>query len=191
MHKLGINHPKTLVTENLEKAWEFANELLDSGSKLVLKPLCKGRGVGVVLLQSPRRRDELLQYLNWYNRSHAKGVYYLQEFIPNVGYDVRCLVIDGEVSGREMRFNPEDFRYNVSAGGRAEAFNDPIYDELSIKIAEATGLKITGVDILPSDDGVPYVLEANCFPGYLALIRATGIPIHKKIVDYFQRLIKK
>ena len=188
--RLGLSHPRTLVTENVDRAHEFAASLLDSGRNVVLKPLCRGRGVGVVMLDRIRGREDLLQFLVWYTRAHAQGVFYLQEFIPNQGYDVRCMVVDGEVVGREKRSNPEDFRYNVSAGGTAEPFDDPVYDELSVKVAEAVGFKITGIDVLPAADRTPYVLEANCFPGYTALIEATGIPIHEKIVDYFQRLMR-
>lgn len=191
LNRLGVSHPKTFVTENIDKAYGFAAGLLDSGKNVVLKPLCRGRGVGVIRLDRIRSRSDLLQFLAWYNRTHAQGVLYLQEFTPNLGYDVRCMVVDGEVVGREKRSNPEDFRYNVSAGGSAEAFDDPIYDELSIKVAEVVGLKITGIDVLPTADGGPCILEANCFPGYTALIEATGIPIHKRIVDYFQRLIRR
>ena len=189
--RLGIEHPRTLATENIDEAHDFASGILDSGSTVVIKPICKGRGVGVTWLNKIRSRKDLLQFLNWYNRSHAQGVFYLQEYVPNLGYDVRCMVIDGEVVGREKRSNPEDFRYNVSAGGSAEAFDDPVYDELSVRVAEAVGLKISGVDVLPAQDGTPYILEANCFPGYTALNEATGIPIHERIVDYFERTIRR
>jgi RimK family alpha-L-glutamate ligase len=188
--ELGLPHPKTVATENVEEAYAFAHELLEKGREVVLKPTCGARGVGVTKLSGIRRRDDLLQFLVWYTREHAEGVYYLQEYIPNLGYDVRCLVIDGKVVGRERRFNTKDFRYNVAVGGEAEAYNDPVYDDLSIAVAEATGLKICGVDILPGEDGKPYVLEANCYPGYKALLEATGIPIHEKIADYLQSLLR-
>jgi len=190
LSRLGIPHPRTLITENVEQAYRFAADLLDAGQNVVLKPLCRGRGVGVTMLQDIRSRGDLLQFLAWYNRIHAYGVFYLQEFISNRGYDIRCLVIDGEVIGRERRSNPEDFRYNVSVGGQVEPFNDPVYDELAVEVTEAVGFKISGVDVLPGVDGSPYVLEANCYPGFTALIQATKIPIHKKIVDYFQNLMK-
>jgi len=190
MSSLGLPHPRTLATENVEQAYEFAAGLIDSGRRVVLKPLCRGRGVGVVMLDRIRRRGDLLQFLVWYGRVHANGVLYLQEFIPNRGYDIRCLVIDGEVAGREKRSNPGDFRYNVAAGGLAEPFDDTVYDDLAVEVAEAVGLRISGVDVLPGADGTPYVLEANCFPGFTALIEATGIPIHEKIVDYLQSLMK-
>ena len=191
MERLGVPHPKTLITENIDRAHDFAAGILDSGKNVVLKPLCKGRGVGVIMLNRIRSREDLLQFLSWYVRAHGQGVFYLQEFVPNQGYDVRCMVIDGEIVGREKRSNPNDFRYNVSTGGIAENFVDPVYDELAIKVAEAVGFKITGVDVLPAEDGTPYILEANCFPGYTALIEATGVPIHEKIVDYFTRVLDR
>ena len=67
---------------------------------------------------------------------------------------------------------------------------------IAVAIAAATssdpsvGLKITGLDVLPRDDGEPFVLEANCFPGYKALMDTTGIQIHEFIVDYFEKLIR-
>jgi len=188
LRTLGLPHPETLITENVERAYEFASSLLDSGRRVVLKPLCRGRGIGVVMLDRIRSRRDLLQFLTWYNRVHGQGVFYLQEYIPNRGFDIRCFVIDGEVVGRERRSNPDDFRYNVSLGARAEDFQQPIYDELAVEVAEAVGLKIAGIDILPGLDGKAYVLEANCYPGFTALIEATGIPIHERIVDYLQSL---
>jgi len=187
---LGLPHPRTIATENVEEAYSFAHNLLEKGNEVVLKPTCGARGIGVTKLSGIRRRDDLLQFLVWYTREHAEGVYYLQEYVKNLGYDVRCLVIDGRVVGRERRFNQNDFRYNVAVGGSAEAFNDPIYDDLSVAVAEATELKICGVDVLPGEDGKPYILEANCYPGYKALMEATGIPIHEKIADYLQSLLR-
>ena len=187
---MGLPHPETLITENLEKAYDFADKLLNQDKEVVLKPICLARGVGVVKLSKIRSREDLMQFLVWYIREHGEGVFYMQEYIPNKGYDVRCLVIDDEVVGREKRSNLDDFRYNVAVGGTAEPFEDPVYDELAVKVAEAVGLKITGLDILPRSDGEPIVLEANCFPGYKALMETTGIPIYKLIVDYFERLLR-
>ncbi|MCW4051574.1 MAG: hypothetical protein NWE89_17780, partial [Candidatus Bathyarchaeota archaeon] len=146
LSKLGLPHPETVITENIDQAYEFAVRLLEEGREVVLKPICMARGIGVIKLSRIRSREDLLQFLVWYTREHGQGVFYLQEFIPNLGYDVRCFVIDGEVVGREKRSNPGDFRYNVAVGGEAEHFNDSVYDELSIKVAEAVGLKITGLD---------------------------------------------
>ncbi len=190
LSKLGVSHPETIITENLEAATVFASRLLSEGREVVLKPICLSRGTGVTKLSRIRSRQDLTQYLLWYTRSFGEGVFYLQEYVPNKGYDVRCLVIDGVVVGREARSNPEDFRYNVAVGGCAEPFDDDVYDELAVRVAEAVGLNITGLDILPREDGEPMVIEANCYPGYKALMDTTGIPIHELIVDYFERVLK-
>jgi len=189
LNKLGIAHPETLVTENIEKANDFALRLQADGRDVVIKPICLSRGTGVSKLSWIRSEEDLTQYLLWYTRNFGEGVFYLQEYVPNLGYDVRCLVIDGEVIGREARSNPEDFRYNVAAGGSAKPFEDDQYDDLAVQVAEAVGLNITGLDILPRENGEPMVLEANCYPGYKALMETTGIPVHKLIVDYFERLL--
>ncbi|MFC1802955.1 RimK family alpha-L-glutamate ligase [Thermoproteota archaeon] len=190
LKKLGLPHPETLITENIEAASVFASRLLSEDREVVLKPICLSRGTGVTKLSRIRSRADLTQYLLWYTRSFGEGVFYLQEYVPNMGYDVRCFVIDGEVIGREARSNPDDFRYNVAAGGNAEPFEDEMYDELAVRVADAVGLKITGLDILPREDGEPMVIEANCYPGYKALMETTKVPIHKFIVDYFERVIK-
>jgi RimK family alpha-L-glutamate ligase len=190
LNKLGLPHPETMITENVERAMRFAEKLLNDGREVVLKPICLSRGTGVQKLSRIRSREDLLQYLVWYTRNFSQGVFYLQEFIPNKGYDIRCFVIDGEVVGREMRSNPDDFRYNVAAGATAEPFDDDVYDELSIKVAESVGLKISGLDILPSENGEPIVIEANCYPGYKALMDTTGIQIHELIVDYFAKELR-
>jgi RimK family alpha-L-glutamate ligase len=189
--KLGVPHPKTLITENIEAATTFALGLLDEGREVVLKPICMSQGTGVTKLSKIRSKADLTQYLMWYTRSFGEGVFYLQEYVPNLGYDVRCFVIGGEVVGREARSNSEDFRYNVAAGGQATPFEDDVYDELAIQVAEAVGLNITGLDILPRENGEPMILEANCYPGYKALMETTGIKIYKLIVDYFEQLIQK
>lgn len=189
LNKSGIAHPETLITENIEFAADFASKLLSEGREVVLKPICLSRGTGVTKLSMIRSRNDLTQYLLWYTRSFGEGVFYLQEFIPNKGYDIRCFIIEDEVVGREARSNPDDFRYNVAAGGHAEPFEDDAYDELAISVAESVSLRIAGIDILPREDGEPIILEANCYPGYKALMETTGIPIYKLIVDFFEQLL--
>ncbi len=189
LNRLGVAHPETLITENIEKAADFATSLHEDGRDVVIKPICLSRGTGVSKLSWIRSREDLTQYLLWYTRNFGEGVFYLQEYVPNLGYDVRCLVVDGEVIGREKRSNPDDFRYNVAAGGLAEPFIDDCYDELAVHVAEAVGLNITGLDILPVMDGAPIVLEANCYPGYKALMQTTGVPVPELIVAYFTRIL--
>jgi len=186
----GIPHPPTMITESIEQAHHYASEIIDSGKTAVIKPLIRGQGTGVVHLTKIRSRSDLLQYLQFYSRRHGLGVYYIQEYIQNSGYDVRLFIIDGEVVARMKRSNPNDFRYNASLGGKVEVFNSAEYDELAVKTAEALKLIITGVDVLPTVNHGAIVLEANCYPGFTHITRTTKIQIHKKIADYIQKILQ-
>ena len=182
-----IPHPPTMITENIEQAYRYASEIIDSGKTAVIKPLIRGQGTGVVHLTQIRSRSDLLQYLQFYSRRYGLGVYYIQEYIKNKGYDVRIFIIEGKVVARMKRSNPNDFRYNASLGGKSEVFNNTEHDELALKTAEALNLTITGVDVLPTLNYGAIVLEANCYPGFSHISSTTKIPIHKRIADYIEK----
>lgn len=184
--KLGIPHPKTIITENIETAYEFASSLIDEGKSVLLKPIARGEGVGVVRLTDIRDVKDLRQYLLYYSRTYGAGVFYIQEFVENLGYDIRIFIIGGQVVGRMKRANLNDFRYNASLGGSIERYDSSEFDELSLDTVKALDYKIAGIDILPTKDRKTVVLEANCYPKYTHLIQATGVEIHKKIVDYLE-----
>jgi len=182
--KLGIPHPKTLVTENLEKALNFSLSLFSQGRQIVLKPLARGEGVGVKLLQ-PMDSETTLRYLLWYSSEYGNRVFYLQEFVENLGYDIRLFIIDGKVVARMKRSKYKDFRFNLARGGIGEPFQGIEYDTLALNSAQAVGAKVAGVDITPTREGA-VVLEVNIHPGFRGLVEATGIQIPKLLVDYFE-----
>ena len=59
LNKLGLPHPETLITENIESAREFTQSLLDQGKEVVLKPIALSRGTGVTKLSRIRSRKDL------------------------------------------------------------------------------------------------------------------------------------
>lgn len=186
--KLSIPHPKTVITENIESAYEFASNLIDEGKSVLLKPIARGEGTGITRLTDIRDRKDLIQFLLYYSRTRGLGVFYLQEFVENLGYDLRLFIIDGQVVGRIKRMNSTDFRYNANLGGAVEKYDLASFDDLALEVAEALNYKIAGIDVLPTKEGKPIVLEANCYPKYTHLSQATGIEIHKKIVDYLESI---
>ena len=120
-NKFSIPHPRTLITENPSKALEFTLSIFRQGKQVVLKPVSRGEGVGVHLLQ-PMDSDTLLRYLLWYSSEYGDRVFYIQEFVDNLGYDLRLFVINGAVVARMKRSKTNDFLFNLSRGGVGEAF---------------------------------------------------------------------
>jgi len=187
--KLGIPHPKTLITENPRKALDFAQTLFSKGQNLVIKPVARGEGVGIRLLQ-PTDPDTTLRYLLWYSTEYGNRVFYLQEFVENLGFDLRIFVIDGKVVGRMKRMKGENFRYNLAQGGVSEPFLGTQYDKLALESAKAMDAQVAGIDVMPTKEGV-VVVEVNIHPGFSGLIATTGVPIPKLLVDYFEFLTRR
>ncbi len=184
--RLGIPHPRTLITENPRKALDFAQTIFNEGRNLVIKPVARGEGVGIRLLQ-PTDPDTTLRYLLWYSTEYGNRVFYLQEFIENLGFDLRIFVIDGKVAGRMRRTKEDDFRYNLAQGGISEPYHGAEYDYMAIESTRSMGAKVAGVDIMPTREGA-VVIEVNIHPGFRGLVATTGTQIPKLLVDYFESL---
>lgn len=173
----GINTPKTVVTERFREAMEAFREL---GGDVVVKPLFGSLGEGMT-----RISDEEIAYRIFRALERAGSVYYVQEFIPHGGVDLRAFVVGGKVVA-SMRRRSEGWKTNISAGGRAEAYDlEEELAELSLRAAGAIGLEYTGVDLLRSDeDGRVYVVELNSTPGWQGLQTVADVDIAMRIVDH-------
>ena len=173
----GINTPRTVVTERFDEAMEAYREL---GGDVVVKPLFGSLGMGM-----SRVSNEDVAYRIFRALEMTQGVYYIQEYIPHGNRDIRAFVIGGEVVASMLR-TADDWKTNISAGGKAESYDlEEDLVELSVEATAAIGLEYSGVDILRSeDDGEAYVIELNSTPGWQGLQTVTESDITALVVDY-------
>ena len=173
----GILTPRTVVTEVFSEAMRAFEEL---GGDVVVKPLFGSLGLGMT-----RITDIDVAYRVFRALEMAQSVYYLQEFIPHSGEDIRAFTVGGEVVASMLR-KAESWKTNISAGGTAEPFElDDELAEVSIKAAEAIGLEYSGVDLLRSErDDKAYVIELNSTPGWQGLQTVTEKDLTSLLVDY-------
>ena len=127
----------------------------------VVKPRFGSWGEGVVRCDSDRalrRTISKLEGCSWFGR---QGVL-VQELVPNGGVDLRVVVAGGSVVGAVNRLAaPNEWRTNVALGGRRKRANPPSEARgLALAAAQAVGLDLVGVDLLPGRDGYE-VLELN------------------------------
>jgi hypothetical protein len=94
-------------------------------------------------------------------------VLYLQQFLRGPRYDLRLLLLDGQLLGAMQRIPRDgDFRANLSQQGTAVPWQ-PSPEELlpARRAAEITGAIFAGVDLMHRDDLQPVVIEVNAVPG--------------------------
>src|SRR5204862_3116364 len=87
----------------------------------------------------------------------------VQELIPPLGHDLRCVVAGGCVVGAIERWAaPGEWRTNISLSGtRRPTVPPPRACELAVAAAGALGIDLVGVDLLPTGAGEYVVIELN------------------------------
>ncbi len=177
----GLPIPATRVCQDAESALAALDAL---GGDVVVKPIFGSEGRGIV-----RVSDVDLAWRTFRAIERLNGVLYLQAFVAHPGWDLRVFVLAGKVLGAMRRYARDDWRTNVSQGGRAERVDLTAAErELALAAAAAVDVGAAGVDLLPTPSGAYVVLEVNAVPGWRALAPTTGIDVAAKLIEYVERL---
>jgi ribosomal protein S6--L-glutamate ligase len=147
---LEIPHPRTRVFYGRRHQDAITDQF--SFPFIAKIPRGSSMGLGVYLIQ---KKDDLQQYLDLANPA------YIQEYLPSKR-DIRVVVIGDQVVHAYWRVAPEnDFRCNVSVGGKVSLDNiPPEAVDLALHTARACRWDDVGIDICQYN-GKLYVLEAN------------------------------
>jgi len=176
----GIPTPRTMVTESFTEAMKIYNEL---GGDVVVKPLFGSLGMGMT-----RVTGEDIAYRVFRALEITKSVYYLQEYIPHGGADIRVFIIGREVVA-SMKRVAAGWKTNISGGGKPEPYSpDQETLDMCFRASEKLGLTYTGVDVIHSGDR-NYVIELNSTPGWEGLQTVTETDIAKRLVDHVISLV--
>lgn len=180
LQEAGLPVPRTIVCQHPQEAVAAFEEL---GRDVVLKPLFGAEGRGIT-----RLNDADLAYRACQMLSQLGAVLYLQEFLPHEGNDLRVLVLGDRVWGMR-RSNGQDWRTNISRGGRGErAELTPAEIELARASARAIGATFAGVDLLTASGGEPHVLEVNAVPGWRALASVHEADVAAEVLAHLEEL---
>ncbi len=151
------------------------------GAPVIVKLLAGTQGVGVILADSSRVAQAIIETLH-----STKNNVLIQKFVAeSKGRDVRAIVIGDRVVAAMRRVaQGDEFRSNVHRGGRVEAIQlEPAYEETAVRAAQILGLRVAGVDMLEGATG-PSVMEVNSSPGLEGIETATKSDVAGAIVDY-------
>jgi len=176
-HDIGI--PPTAFARSRDEVRRAIGKV--GGAPIILKLLEGTQGVGVILAESVKSAESVLDAMH-----SLKQNILIQKFIKESrGIDYRAIVVGGEVvAAMERRAVEGEFRSNIHRGGSARPVDlDDDYRRTAVAAAEVLGLNIAGVDMMPSDDG-PMVLEVNSSPGLEGIEGATGLDVAGRMVQF-------
>lgn len=178
----GIGLPVTGFAHNPDDIEDLIKEV--GGAPLVIKLLEGTQGIGVVLAETKKAAESVIQAF-----MGLKANIMIQEFIKEAGgSDIRCLVVGGKVVAAMRRQGPEgEFRSNLHRGGTASLIRlTPEERSTAVRAAKIMGLNVCGVDILRSNHG-PVVMEVNSSPGLEGIETATEKDIAGMIISFIEK----
>lgn len=181
----GLPMPRTLVApmtyehmnEGPSRPFLYRAEAL-FGFPMVVKECFGSLGGQVYLAHNAAELRALTDHM-------AARPFLCQEFIAaSAGTDIRLYVVDGRVTAAMRRRSDSDFRANIGAGGRAEAYTpSPQEEEMAVRCCALLGAQFAGVDLLTGSDGEPLVCEVNSNAHMAAITACTGVDVAGAIVD--------
>jgi ribosomal protein S6--L-glutamate ligase len=157
------------------------------GAPVVLKLLEGTQGIGVILAESAKTAEAIVETL----RSKHQNVL-IQRFVQESrGRDIRAFVVGERVIAAIRRIARDDeFRSNIHRGGRAETVTlDSAYERVALTAARLMDLDVAGVDLIESGNG-PQVLEVNSSPGLEGVETTTGVDAARAIVEHLQASVR-
>ncbi len=178
----GLGMPKTAFSDHSGSSEDLIRAV--GGCPIVIKLLSGTHGMGVVLAAT---KQEAVSVIDAF--SSLKERVMVQEFIKEAsGTDIRAFVVDGQVvAAMKRRAQPGEFRSNLHRGATAIAIKLTAEEErTALEAARILGLKVAGVDMLPSDRG-PLVLEVNPSPGLEGISKTTGVNVAAKIIESIEK----
>ena len=171
-----ISAPKTFLQDSPlgMKQLQLAAKTL--GFPLVVKEAFGSFGQQVYLVND---MDELQNQV----RKIGGKPFLFQEFVETSrGIDLRLQVAGNEVVASVRRTAVDDFRANVTNGGKMHSYEPTDAEcKLAIAAARALGCDFAGVDLLHGENG-PIVCEVNSNAHIHNLMDATGIDASDAIV---------
>jgi len=153
------------------------------GAPVIIKLLEGTQGVGVILAENTKIAEAIIETF----QSTRQNVL-VQKFVKeSKGKDIRAFVIgDKVVAAMRRRATGTEFRSNVHRGGTTEPVEiTPEIERTAVRAAQIIGLRVAGVDMLESDNGL-VIMEVNASPGLEGIEKATGVDIADAMIEYLE-----
>ncbi len=176
----GIPQPRVMVAFSVEEALAAADAL---GYPVVIKPPLGSWGRLLARVHSRRAAEELLRHKRALGGFHH-GTFYVQEWVPKPGRDIRAFVV-GEETICAIYRSSSHWVTNTARG--AAASNCPVTPDLAElcgQVARTLGGGVLAVDVFEHPERGLLVNEVNATMEFRNSIAPTGVDIPGRVADY-------
>ena len=180
----GVRIPRTFIAPKTFEGLgytdrSFAKEVSkEIGYPMVIKEAYGSFGEQVYLANDEQSANKIIDAIGYKD-------FLIQEYISSSkGRDVRINVVGKKAIVSMLRENDDDFRSNISSGGRGSLYQpSKEFVDLALRATKALGLDFAGIDIMFGEDG-PILCEVNSNPQFASTLKATGVNLADYIADY-------
>jgi len=177
LENLGVAHPETAVAENLDEAKTQADEI---GYPLVIKRVAGFGGVGVRIARDSRSLQRNFSEVSAFGRRVVVqrligGVHASISFLSTAKHST-VLTVNEQLLGLPFLFQPQPFGYcgNIVPLRVMDSLLEKCRQIVQTVASHFELRGSNGIDVVISEDGVPYVIEANPrFQGTLECVERT------------------
>lgn len=182
-----VRMPKTMIAPKTFEGigyndGDFLEAAIEAlGFPMVVKEACGSFGKQVYLVNSEAELKALVSGFGY-------KPFLLQEFVAtSKGRDVRINVVGDRVFCAILRENADDFRSNITGGGKGTAYAPTkAQEQLAVAACRAIGLDFAGVDVLFGEDDEPILCEVNSNPHFKSTYDCTGLDMSVAIMRYIK-----
>jgi len=182
----GVPSPRTRIAFTPESALAAIEEL---GYPAVLKPLVGSWGRLISKVNDRDAAESILEHKDVLG-TYMHSIYYVQEYVPKPGRDIRAFVVGDETIGAIYR-SSDHWITNTARGGKATRCPvTPELNDLCVRAARSVGGGVVAVDVLEGPEGL-LVNEVNYTMEFRNSIETTGVNIPAKVIDFVLELARK
>lgn len=179
LHEAGIPTLRTMIAYTPHSALE-AIELL--GYPVVLKPPVGSWGRLLAKINDREAAEAVLEHKEILGSYHH-SIFYIQEYVPKPGGDIRAFVVGDRIIGASYRSSAHWITNVARGASTAPCAVTPELEHIALRSAQAVGGEILGVDLVETDEGLK-VIEINTGAEFKGLLEATGADVPAAIVEY-------
>lgn len=180
LERAGVPQPRVRLAFSTEAALQAMEEM---GYPLVIKPVIGSWGRLLAKVNDREAAEAILEHKATLG-SAQHSMFYIQEYIPKPGRDIRAIVVGDRVLAAIYR-NAEHWITNTARGGQGTLCPiTPEIEDLCLRAAQAVGGGALGVDLVEHPERGLLVNEVNHTTEFHTLQPLSGIDIADEIVAY-------